>query len=156
MQLLFRWLASGVDLAHALLMLGWGLGLPLLFWHRWPKLSRAYVWFSIGFVGASVLSQLAIGECVLTTLARRLWTLAGGYRDDVPFVVTCVNAVARIRPSTRAAVFAWQLAVAISALGVAWHFAREGRGRGSIPAPVQRGAGRRPSAGLRAKRGRSC
>lgn len=110
----------------------------------------------MGFVGASVHSQLALGECVLTTLARRLWSMAGGYRDDVPFVVTCVNVVARIRPSTRAAVFVWQLAIAISALGVAWHFAREGRGRGSTAAPVQRAAGRRRSAGLRAKRGRPC
>ena len=91
MQQLFRWLAASVDFAHASFILAWGLGLPLLFWHRWPRLSRAYVWFAIGFVGTSVLSQLAIGECVLTTLARWFWTLSGGYRDDVPFVVTCVK-----------------------------------------------------------------
>ena len=154
MQPLFRWLASAVEFAHALLMLAWGLGLPLVFWHRWPKLSRAYVWFTIAFVGASVLSQLAIGQCVLTALARRLWILAGGYRDDVPFVVTCVNVVAGIRPSTRAAVFAWQLAIAISALGVAWHFARADRGRGLTLATTRRRAGRRPGAELRAKSGR--
>lgn len=156
MQQLFRWLAASVDFAHALLMLAWGLGLPLLFWHRWPRLSRAYVWFAIGFVGASVLSQGAIGECVLTTLARRLWTLAGGHRDGVPFVVICVNAVARIRPSTRAAALAWQLAIAISALGVAWHFEREGRGRRPAPARGPRGEGAPPSGGLRAKRRGPC
>jgi hypothetical protein len=154
MQQLFYWLASSVDLAHAVLMLAWGLGLPLLFWHRWPKLSRAYGWYAVAFIGASVLSQVAIGECVLTTLARRLWTLGGGYRDDVPFVVTLVNAVAGIRPSTRAAVLAWQLGIAISALGVAWHFDRQGRGR-QAPAPRRRVGGAR-SIGWRPKRGRPC
>jgi len=54
-------------------MLAWGLGLPLLFWHRWPRISRAQAWFVIGFVGTSLLSQPTLGECVLTTLARELW-----------------------------------------------------------------------------------
>jgi hypothetical protein len=145
MQSILRWLASGVELAHAVLMLAWGLGLPLLFWHRWPRLSRAYVWFAIGVIGASIASQLALGECVLTTLARRLWILAGGFRDDVPFVVTCVNAVARVRPSTRAAVLAWQFAIAITAIGVAWHFGRENRRQRPRP-PDPRVLGRGASA----------
>lgn len=155
MQQLFHWLASSVDFAHAGLMLAWGLGLPLLFWHRWPKLSRVYVWYAVGFIGASVLSQLALGECVLTTLARRLWALGGGYRDDVPFVVTCVNAVARVRPSARAAVLAWQLAIVLSALGVAWHFERVGRAGRQPPSPG-RCEHSRASAGVRAKRRRPC
>jgi hypothetical protein len=93
---------------------------------------------------------------VLTTLARRLWTLAGGFRDDVPFVVACVNAVARIRPSTRAAVLAWELAIGISAVGVAWHFDRESRRQRSTAPPDPCGLERRVSAGLHAKRRRSC
>jgi hypothetical protein len=86
MQTIFRWLGSSVDFVHAALMLLWGVGLPLLFWHRVPSLSRAYAWFALGFIAASVVSHFALGECVLTTLSRRLWALGGGYRDEVPFV----------------------------------------------------------------------
>jgi hypothetical protein len=138
MQTIFRWLGSSVDFVHAALMLLWGVGLPLLFWHRVPSLSRAYAWFALGFIAASVVSHFALGECVLTTLSRRLWALGGGYRDEVPFVVTCVNAVARIRPSARAAVLAWQMAVALTAMGIAWYF--------------KRGAARAPNPEARARR----
>jgi pimeloyl-ACP methyl ester carboxylesterase len=50
-------LAGTVDLAHALSMLAWGLGLPLLAWHRFPRLSRTYMWFAIAFIFISVVSQ---------------------------------------------------------------------------------------------------
>ena len=33
-------LASVVDAIHALVMVLWVLGLPLLFWHRWPRLMK--------------------------------------------------------------------------------------------------------------------
>lgn len=135
MDVLLRWLAWSVDLTHALLMLLWGIGLPLLYWNRYPRLSQAYEWFALAFVGGSVASHLAIGECFLTLLSRNLWEAAGGFRDRIPFVVLLVNAVARVRPSTRTAVLFWQGAVVVSALSVLWYRARKRarKGRAEIP-----------------------
>ena len=141
LTLSLQWLAMGVDLVHAASMLVWGLGLPLLFWHRYPRLSRLYVGYALVFLAVSVGSHALLGECVLTTLSRALWQAGGGHRDEVPFVVTLVNAVARVRPSTRAAVLVWELAIAVSALGVWWHFRQLGRRpRGGMPAASRRGA----------------
>ena len=105
---IYRTLAAGVELFHALVMIAWGVGLPLLVWHRYKRLSRIYMWYSIVFVTTSALSNLVLGECFLTTLARHLWGAAGGFRERVPFTVLFTNAVAGIRPSTQAAVRAWQ------------------------------------------------
>jgi hypothetical protein len=108
---LFRFLAGGVELLHGVLMVTWGLGLPLLVWRRWPRLRRAYIWFSLTFVAVSVLSHALLGECVLTAWARALWEAGGGYAEKVPFIVTFTNRVARVRPSTDAAVLAWEVAI---------------------------------------------
>jgi hypothetical protein len=110
-------LAAGVELFHALAMIVWGVGLPLLVWHRFRRLTRLYLWFSIVFVTTSVLSNLLLGECFLTTLARYLWEAGGGFRERVPFTVVFTNAVAGVRPSTRAAVLAWQIAIVSTSLG---------------------------------------
>lgn len=92
-------------------MVTWGLGLPLLVWRRWPRLRRAYSWFSLSFVAVSVVSHALLGECVLTTMARALWEAGGGYAEKVPFIVTFTNRVARVRPSTDAAVLVWEVAI---------------------------------------------
>ncbi len=117
---IYRTLAAGVELLHALAMIAWGVGLPLLVWHRYKRFSRLYMWFSIIFVTTSVLSNLVLGECFLTTLARHLWEAAGGFRERVPFTVIFTNAVAGIRPSTRTAVLAWQIAIVATSLGTLW------------------------------------
>jgi hypothetical protein len=109
-----------------------------LYWNRFPKLSQAYEWFALFFVGSSVLSQLALGECFLTLFSRDLWEAAGGFRDRVPFAVLLVNAVAQVRPSTRTAVLLWQGGVAVSALSVLWYRARKRAQKGA-----QRNSGRR-------------
>jgi hypothetical protein len=108
---LFRLLAAAVELLHGLLMLAWGLGLPLLLWRRLPRLRRAYIWFSLTFVGISLVSHALLGECVLTTWARALWEASGGYAEKVPFIVTVTNRIAHVRPSTDAAVLVWQVAI---------------------------------------------
>ena len=95
-----------VDVVHALAMLVWGLGLPLLVWHRFERLSHIYTLFAAVFVVSSVGSHWGLGECFLTTLARSLWNAAGAWRDSVPFTVTLTNTIAGIRPSTRSAVIA--------------------------------------------------
>jgi hypothetical protein len=113
-------LAAAVEVTHGLAMVVWGLGLPLLVWHRYERLSRAYMWYAIVFVVISVTSNQILGECFLTTLARHLWLTGGGFRAGVPFAMLFANAVAGIRPTAREAVLAWQLAIVLTSIGTLW------------------------------------
>jgi len=113
-------LAAAVDLTHGLAMLAWGLGLPLLVWHRFERLSRAYMWFALVFVVLSVASNRILGECFLTTLARHLWQAGGGHRDGTPFTVLFANTIAGIRPTAREAVLAWEAAIFFTSIGTLW------------------------------------
>jgi hypothetical protein len=108
------------DLIHALAMLVWGLGLPLLVWHRYPRASRFYMWFALAFVSVSMLSHQLLGECFLTTLAREFWEASGGLRERVPFTVLMVNAISGMRPKEREAVLLWEVAVFVSSVGSLW------------------------------------
>lgn len=129
MSEVYRLLAMSVDVTHALAMLAWGLGLPLLVWHRFERLSHLYTVFATLFVVSSVGSHWAFGECFLTSLARALWNAAGTWRDSVPFTVTLTNTVAGIRPSTRSAVLAWEIAVLGTSLGSLWSWRKAQRRR---------------------------
>jgi hypothetical protein len=128
-------LAAAVEVTHGLTMIVWGLGLPLLVWHRWKPLSRAYMWYAIAFVAISVVSNQILGECFLTTLARHLWLAGGGYRDDVPFTVLFANAVAGIRPTTREAVLAWQTAIVVTSIGTLFCWRKTGQVPAEAPTP---------------------
>jgi hypothetical protein len=123
----FRTLAALTDLVHVGFMLAWGLGLPLLFWGRFPKLSRAYMWFTLAFVTVTVGSHLLLGECFLTTLARELWTRGAGFRDRVPFTVLLSEWIAGFRPNSREVVLLWELAVFVSSAGALWYWHKTGR-----------------------------
>jgi len=113
-----------IEFSHGLMMLLWGVGLPLLIWHRLARLSRAYVWFSLAFVLGSAVSHQLLGECVLTTLARASWQSAGGHPDALPFIVRFTNWVAGVRPSARAAVLVWQVAIALYCVAFLWGWRR--------------------------------
>ncbi len=113
-------LAMLVDLTHALAMLAWGLGLPLLFWHRFERLSVLYTWYAMLFVVTTLISQVTLEECFLTRLARDFWQASGGFRDREPFTVVLANTVAGIRPTNRSAVLLWELAVFVTSLGSLW------------------------------------
>jgi hypothetical protein len=113
-------LAASVDLTHALSMLLWGLGLPLLVWHRFPRLSRAYMWFSAIFVVISVISHRALGEC-------ELWHAGGGYREGVPFMALLANRIAGFRPSNRQVVLLWEAAILVTSIGGLWCWRRTAR-----------------------------
>jgi len=126
----YRLLAMGVDALHLAAMLLWGIGLPLLFWHGRPRLSRLYMWYAIVFVVVTLLSHHVIGECVLTSLARSLWIAGGIERDTTPFTTVVVNAVASIRPSSRIVVLLWELGVLLSAAGSLWCWSRTKPRRG--------------------------
>jgi hypothetical protein len=125
--MIFRLLAAGVDALHALGMLAWGLGLPLLVWHRFQRLSHAYMVYALLFVVVSLVSHFTLGECVLTTLARELWLLGGGYRDGIPFTALLANTVAGVRPSRREVVLLWEAAILATSSGSIWCWLRTRR-----------------------------
>jgi len=123
---MFELLSASVDVLHALAMLVWGVGLPLLFWHRWPRLSRGYLVYSLAFIAASVISQIVLGECFLTTLARDLAERGTNeiLRQKTSFTVRFVEAVAGMRPSERLAVRLWELAIFVTCMGMLVHLWR--------------------------------
>lgn len=131
-------------MCHGLLMVVWGLGLPLLVWRRSSRLSRAYVWFSLTFVLGSLLSQALLHQCVLTRLAHQLWEAGGEHAERVPFIVTFANTVARIRPSTDAAVLIWKVGIALYCVValIGWRTRERpvSYGRGSAHHPAGRAA----------------
>lgn len=112
-------LAATVDAFHAALMTGWLLGLPLLFWHRWPRLSRAYGVYAVVFVLATRMSHYVLGECFLTNISRRFWTAASTTRDtDEWFTVRFARLVFGLTPSHRAIAVVSEALVFITAAGV--------------------------------------
>lgn len=120
-------------------MLVWGMGLPLLVWHRFRRLSEAYMFFSLAFVTVSVGSHLLLGECVLTTLARKLWLAGGGYRDGIPFTAKMASVIAGIHPTQREVVLAWELAVVVGSAGTLWSWlVIRHSGRGAPPTATNR------------------
>jgi hypothetical protein len=110
---MFELLSASVDVVHALAMLVWGIGLPLLFWQRWPALSRGYMVYALAFIATSVASQLLLDECFLTSLARHLAERGTNeiLRQKTSFTVRFVESVAAVRPTERLAVRLWELAI---------------------------------------------
>jgi hypothetical protein len=96
-------LAIGTDFIHAISMAVWFAGLPLLFWHAWPTLTRDYAIYAVVFVVVSQASQWLLGECFLTSIALFFW-------EHVPssapvskdwFTVRIAQAVFHTAPSHR-------------------------------------------------------
>lgn len=112
-------LATLIDLVHALSMMAWALGLPLLVWRKHPRLTRAYAIYALSFVVVSQLSQWLLGECFLTTLARWAWESQppGTAPPDVDewFTVRLSHAVFGATPSHRAVVWVSELSVLATA-----------------------------------------
>ena len=69
--------ATLVDTVHAALMVAYFVGIPLLFYHRWPRVSRIYALYAVTFVIFSQGPKLLWGHCFLTPLAGELWHRAG-------------------------------------------------------------------------------
>lgn len=123
-------LASLTDFVHALLMVVWVAGLPLLIWHGRPALSRAYVRYAVAFVVLSQTSQWLLGECFLTTLTRAAWNAGGGFdpADRTWFTIRVAEAVFRMRPSERAVSIVFEALVLVTGLGVLAHLHRHRAG----------------------------
>lgn len=114
-------LAVAVDVVHAATMAAWLVGMPLLVVRRWPRLSRAYALYALGFVVLSQLSHWAMGGCFLTAISRALWESQP--RDTVPadasewFSVRLARAVFHAAPSHRVVVWVSEALVLVTALG---------------------------------------
>jgi hypothetical protein len=114
-------LAIGTDLLHAVLMVAWAGGLPLLVWHRWPRVSRGYALYAIVFVVTSQVSRWLLGECFLTTFARSFWVrvLSSAPVSKEWFTVRLARAAFHLTLSHRAIVIvseAFVIGTAVSAL----------------------------------------
>jgi hypothetical protein len=118
---MWQLLASLVDAFHALAMAAWVVGMPLLFWHKWPRLSRAYSAYALSFIVLYQASRWFLGECFLTTIARALWqrgTPPGGAPPSNEwFTVRLAQAVFELTPSHRSIIVTAQVLVLVTALG---------------------------------------
>jgi hypothetical protein len=113
-------LGSMVDVVHALLMAAWVLGLPFLFVRRWPRLTRAYGVYAIAFIVTSQLSQVALGECFLTTISGDLWQRSSAsppVASSEWFTVRLTKWVFDMTPSHRAIVVLSELLILLTAVG---------------------------------------
>lgn len=131
----FHVLGSVVDALHALVMVAWVAALPLLFYHRWPRLTRFASVYALVFVVVSQGSQWLLGECFLTTVARWLWQHEGGglSSPDEWFTVRFAQAVFRMTPSHDAIVWASEALAVVTAAGVLSTWARRRRGQPGRP-----------------------
>ena len=131
----FHVLGSVVDALHALLMVAWVATLPLLFYHRWPRLTRFASVYALVFVVVSQGSQWLLGECFLTTVARWLWQHEGGGLSSPEewFTVRVAQAVFRMTPSHDAIVWASEGLAVVTAVGVLSTWARRRRARPGRP-----------------------
>ncbi len=116
-------LATFLDFAHALFMLAWALGLPLLFWQRWPRLSRAYAIYAVIFVILNLASERLLGECFLTTLTRYFWEHAPTHpaNTDEWFTVRFAELVFSLSPSHQSIKLIGKALVLVTAIGAILH-----------------------------------
>jgi hypothetical protein len=111
-------LADGVDLIHALLMAAWIVGMPLLFWHRWPRLTRAYSAYAVAFIVVSQASRWLFGECIFTVIALACLRLSSGAVPDEWFTVRLAQAIFHLAPSHRSIVWVSESLILVTAIGM--------------------------------------
>jgi hypothetical protein len=116
-------LGAAVDVAHALFMAAWVLGLPLLFCHAQPRLRRAYALYAVAFIALNLASRAVLGECFLTALARACWERAAERGSGVPvsqewFSVRLAEAVFRMTPTHGGIKIGSEALILVTAIGV--------------------------------------
>ena len=111
------YLAVAVDCLHAFLMLVWVVGVPLLFWRRFRRLSVAYCLFSLVFIIINQVSSLTLGECIFTTIANWFYSQAGQNAPDEWFTVRLTRSVFGLIPTHRGIKLATEYFIAFSAIG---------------------------------------
>lgn len=118
---MFPLIASLVDFAHALFMVAWVAGLPLLFWRRHPRATRWYAVYAIVFIILNQASKVLLGECFLTTISRFFWEQGGAPPGSAPgewFTVRIAMAVFHMAPSHKAITIVGQILIFVSAVGM--------------------------------------
>lgn len=125
-------LATLVDFVHALLVAAWVLGLPLLFWRRAPRLSRAYAVYAVTFVTLSLLSDWLLGECFVTSITRYFWDHAPSRPASTNewFTVRFAELVFALTPSHESIRLVSKLLILATAIGVLFHASSVRRGIG--------------------------
>ncbi len=123
---MWEMLGSATDLLHAILMVAWVVGLPLLFVRRWPRLRRGYAIYAVTFVVLSQGSQALLGECFLTTVARWFWehpAAGAATPGDVEewFTVRLAHTVFGMSPARRAITLISEALALATAAGVLYH-----------------------------------
>jgi hypothetical protein len=137
-------IAAVIDFVHALAMVAWVMGLPVLFLRSWPRARRWYAVYALTFIILSKGSQWLLGACFLTRLSTILWNVGAPHRGDEPetwFTVRFAERIFHLRPSEDAVVLAWDVALAVSCAGLLVHLRRA-----RALARVQRTDKRAPSA----------
>ena len=123
----YAFFAVTVDVLHALLMVLWVGGLPLLFWHRWPRLTTWYGSFAIAFIVLNQVSRFFLGECFLTTIARAFWERAWFTRPahvDEWFTVRFATVVFHMTPTHRSIALVSEALIFVTALGALYSMRR--------------------------------
>ena len=126
-DILFAHLAAWVDAVHALSMVAWVLGMPLLFWHRWPRLTRAYAIYAVSFAIVSEGTQAWLGECFLTSISRWFWLHQDGATRTLPnewFTVRLAHAVFGFIPSHHVIADISKALIVLMGVGVLFTMAR--------------------------------
>jgi hypothetical protein len=144
-------LAAGVDVAHALFMAAWVLGLPLLFLRRWTRLTRGFAVYAILFITLNLASRALFGGCFLTVLAQACWDHASREAGRAQlshewFSVRLAEAVFRLTPSHRAVKLASEGLILLTAIGVLASPFRRGRRTSPQPVPYATSATRTTTA----------
>lgn len=118
------YLGIATDVLHALLMLSWIVGLPLLFWHRFPRLSVAYAAYSLLFIIVNQASRYIWGCCVFTVIAAWFYHQAGSPVTNEWFIVRAANVVLGLTIPHKGIKIATEVLVAISAIGTFFLYAK--------------------------------
>ena len=112
--------AALVDALHAALMAAWILGLPFLFWHRWPRITKFYGLYAAGFVVVTRVSHWLLGECFLTRISRNLWNAGSTSASDTDdwFTLRFARLVFGLTPTHRTIAIGSEVLVFVTAVGM--------------------------------------
>lgn len=118
------YLAVATDVFHAMLMAAWVIGMPLLFWHRYPKASAIYCVFSLLFIIVNQISHYTLGCCVFTTIADWFYRHAGQGAPEEWFTVRLSRFIFGLTPTHRGIKILTEILIGFSAMGGIYLFIR--------------------------------
>lgn len=115
---MFIFIAICVDVIHAIAMMLWVIGLPLLFYNKYPSLSIGYAIYSILFIIINQLSHYYWGHCIFTVLSNYYYKLANSNVDTGEwFSIRFARYIFGLTPTHKGVNIATQLLIMISSFG---------------------------------------